>query len=212
MSWRALTLKQPWPWAIVHAGKNVENRTWPVPPKLFASKCSWCRGLGVDPGAMNQLLGPDCPVCGASGREPLRVMVHAGAQWDFGAFPSVSNAARWALLADGTRVMSWKRKDVDNNRTWTVKRSKAGSQDESPYGAVVAVATITGSHSEWDCLTDTAGVSSCSTWAMSATNDKPMWHWELADVQPLAAPVPAKGRLGLWKPSAELIEAVESQQ
>ena len=25
---RALTVKQPWAWAIIHAGKNVENRTW----------------------------------------------------------------------------------------------------------------------------------------------------------------------------------------
>jgi len=25
---KALTIKQPWAWAIIHAGKNVENRTW----------------------------------------------------------------------------------------------------------------------------------------------------------------------------------------
>ncbi|MBI4604468.1 MAG: ASCH domain-containing protein [Planctomycetes bacterium] len=25
---RALTLRQPWAWAIIHAGKNVENRSW----------------------------------------------------------------------------------------------------------------------------------------------------------------------------------------
>ena len=25
---RALTVKQPWAWAIIHAGKDVENRTW----------------------------------------------------------------------------------------------------------------------------------------------------------------------------------------
>lgn len=33
--WRALTVKQPWAWAICHAGKNVENRTWPIPPKYL---------------------------------------------------------------------------------------------------------------------------------------------------------------------------------
>ena len=27
---RALSLHQPWPWAIFMLGKNVENRTWPV--------------------------------------------------------------------------------------------------------------------------------------------------------------------------------------
>jgi hypothetical protein len=25
---RALTVKAPWAWAIVHAGKNIENRSW----------------------------------------------------------------------------------------------------------------------------------------------------------------------------------------
>ena len=25
---RALTVKQPWAWAILHAGKNIENRSW----------------------------------------------------------------------------------------------------------------------------------------------------------------------------------------
>ena len=28
---RALTLRQPWAWAITHAGKRIENRTWPTP-------------------------------------------------------------------------------------------------------------------------------------------------------------------------------------
>jgi hypothetical protein len=25
---KALTIKQPWAWAIVHAGKDIENRSW----------------------------------------------------------------------------------------------------------------------------------------------------------------------------------------
>lgn len=25
---KALSIKQPWAWAIIHAGKDVENRTW----------------------------------------------------------------------------------------------------------------------------------------------------------------------------------------
>lgn len=25
---RALTVRQPWAWAIIHGGKNIENRTW----------------------------------------------------------------------------------------------------------------------------------------------------------------------------------------
>jgi len=25
---KALSIRQPWAWAIIHAGKDVENRTW----------------------------------------------------------------------------------------------------------------------------------------------------------------------------------------
>lgn len=27
---RALSIRQPWAWLIIHGGKNVENRTWPT--------------------------------------------------------------------------------------------------------------------------------------------------------------------------------------
>lgn len=27
---KALTIRQPWAWLIIHAGKDVENRTWPT--------------------------------------------------------------------------------------------------------------------------------------------------------------------------------------
>jgi len=26
----ALSIQQPWAWAIIHGGKDVENRTWPT--------------------------------------------------------------------------------------------------------------------------------------------------------------------------------------
>jgi hypothetical protein len=27
---RAISIQQPWAWAILHAGKDIENRTWPT--------------------------------------------------------------------------------------------------------------------------------------------------------------------------------------
>jgi hypothetical protein len=30
MGMLALSIKQPWAWAILHAGKDIENRTWPT--------------------------------------------------------------------------------------------------------------------------------------------------------------------------------------
>lgn len=31
----AISVRQPWAWAILHAGKNVENRSWSVPEKYL---------------------------------------------------------------------------------------------------------------------------------------------------------------------------------
>lgn len=28
ITWRALSIRQPWAWAITHAGKRIENRNW----------------------------------------------------------------------------------------------------------------------------------------------------------------------------------------
>lgn len=32
---RALSIRQPWAWAILHAGKRVENRGWKAAPKFM---------------------------------------------------------------------------------------------------------------------------------------------------------------------------------
>jgi ASCH domain len=31
---KALSIRQPWAWAILHAGKDIENRDWRYPPKF----------------------------------------------------------------------------------------------------------------------------------------------------------------------------------
>lgn len=44
----ALTVRQPWAWAIIHAGKDVENRTWPTkhrgPLAIHAATKMWQGG------------------------------------------------------------------------------------------------------------------------------------------------------------------------
>ena len=46
----------------------------------------------------------------------------------------------------------------------------------------------------------------CSAWAAGG-----QWHWHLANVRPLADPVPCKGALGLWHLSDEVEKAVRAQ-
>lgn len=36
--WHALSLWAPWAWAILHAGKDIENRTWSPSPKLIGQR------------------------------------------------------------------------------------------------------------------------------------------------------------------------------
>ncbi|MFF8784733.1 ASCH domain-containing protein [Streptomyces sp. NPDC015125] len=65
-------------------------------------------------------------------------------------------------------------------------------------GAILAVATLIGSHFD----TGTC----CQPWGM-----REVYHWQLADIQPLNEPVPAKGRLGFWTPTEEEFDATTVQ-
>ena len=31
-------MRQPWPWAILHAGKRIENRTWAPPVEMIGQR------------------------------------------------------------------------------------------------------------------------------------------------------------------------------
>lgn len=35
---KVLTVKNPWAWAIIHAGKDVENRTWAPPTAMIGQQ------------------------------------------------------------------------------------------------------------------------------------------------------------------------------
>ena len=212
--WRAFTVKQPWAWAFCYADNNVENRRWPVPAKLLEPTCENCNGKGIT--GTSEFSYGECEQCGGEGDlidEPLRVMIHAGKQWD------ANFEANWA-----------------HYRIPHVAGHMVGGRDlnndyrHQPFSAVVAVATITGQHAcGWaggqgenppflacwiptaDDL-DTDPDDHCSDWAHAPKHwDDDMWHWEIADVRPLPEPVPAKGRQRLWIPDADLVAAVEAQ-
>ncbi|GGV19825.1 hypothetical protein GCM10010275_71860 [Streptomyces litmocidini] len=68
-------------------------------------------------------------------------------------------------------------------------------------GAVLGLVRVTGCHQ------DPEGAKPCTPWAFPGR----LWHLELADVHELALPVPAAGRLGPWRPAADLVERVLDQ-
>ncbi|MEU2602812.1 hypothetical protein ABZ669_38100 [Streptomyces hirsutus] len=71
---------------------------------------------------------------------------------------------------------------------------------ELPTGAVIGVARLTGCHQDPD------DSPPCSEWVQPGR-----WHLEFADVQELALPIPARGQLGPWKPTEDLVAQVLQQ-
>jgi hypothetical protein len=45
---KALTLIQPWAWAITHAGKRIENRSWRPPRSLWGQRLAIHAGKSLD--------------------------------------------------------------------------------------------------------------------------------------------------------------------
>ena len=44
----AITLHQPWAWAVTHAGKRIENRTWRPPPSVVGQRIAIHAGMRLD--------------------------------------------------------------------------------------------------------------------------------------------------------------------
>lgn len=147
---RAITVRQPWAWAIVHGGKGVENRSRNI--------------AGAYRGA---------------------VLVHAGRDVDVFAW---DDATLWHALPRGTQVESFRK----------------------TLGAVIGVVDLVDVHHWLDddvCFGHEATDGAvCSPWAMADH-----YHLVLTNPRPLPSPIPARGRLGLWRPDADLLAAVREQ-
>lgn len=74
-------------------------------------------------------------------------------------------------------------------------------------GAVVAVARLAGCHPAGPCVLD-----GCHPWGESTHSGKPAWHIELAEVQRLRKPVPARGSLAVpWRLPTDVAERVQHE-
>jgi hypothetical protein len=149
---RVLTVRQPWAWAIVHGGKDVENRT---------------RNLA------GGYRGP--------------VAIHAG----LAKYEQDNEASHAHRAAHGSEVGT-----------------------EIVFGAVIGVVDLIDSHwSGGDYALHEAGWTPCQHhhcysqgWAWAGHQ-----HLVLSNPRPLAAPIPATGRLGLWHPDPALEAAIWKQ-
>ncbi|GGP80475.1 hypothetical protein [Streptomyces melanogenes] len=73
-------------------------------------------------------------------------------------------------------------------------RETLDSDHELVRGAVVAVADLTGIHTD---------DGACTPWSQEGC-----FHWELTRVQRLTMPVPARGAQRLWKPAPKLLRQI----
>ena len=146
---RALTIRQPWAWAIAAGFKKVENRGW-LPSY---------RGL---------------------------VAIHSGLTVDHSSRGFPDSAAAEALDQIGGR-----------NNCWNPAQHLAGTPGHTllALGAIIAVGELVDAHpAELWCW------SSCSPWGDVRYNGRTARHLVLANVRPLATPIPCRGALGLWTP------------
>ncbi|WP_329021705.1 MULTISPECIES: hypothetical protein [unclassified Streptomyces] len=127
---------------------------------------------------------------GISIRQPYAACILAGAK-------TVENrSARWRT----GWVLLHTSKTIDRPALHDPLVARTVRDRELVTGAVVGVARIV------DCHQDPEGAPSCSAWAHPGA-----WHVVLDDVQELALPIPARGQLGPWRPTEDLVDQVLQQ-
>lgn len=87
---KALTLKQPWAWAVACAGKDVENRSWRPPDSLLGQRIAIHAGLSFDHDG-------DLAICHLA---PPNVAIPGPADHVRGAVVAVATLAGW-VRGDG---------------------------------------------------------------------------------------------------------------
>jgi len=147
--------------------------------------------------------------------EPMRALsVRQPWAWAICHGKDVENRSRGTryrgLLAIHASKSAPFREDVFDPRIEDLIAANGFRLDDPPsaQGAVVAVAELTGCHEANHCLEVRPGQSArqCSPWAHAS-----QFHWRLANVRPLAEPVPCRGMLGLWRLPDEVEKAVRAQ-
>lgn len=170
----ALTVKQPWASLIMAGVKDVENRSWPAP-------------ISFHDGERTAAL--------PSGRvRPFRLAIHAGKDWDHSwpaRIPSVRDPSRTGVFSTAEDA-----KELRGVLLGSVEVTGCHHADECGDHPG-CTCPMTGDPPSWhhdDCAAhDDAVRWYCSPWA-----EPDSWHWTLRDPQPLAEPIPMRGRQRLW--------------
>lgn len=175
---RILTVRQPWAWAIIHGGKNVENRPRNIAGG-YRGPVAIHAGLSVD---MDAMTTPN--IVGAVALK--RLFKGAGHPATFKESP------KGAIIGVVDMVDAHESGDcytASIERAAHLHRSDRDAFDRLP-------------------ITNSAGgligrASLCSSWAQSDAH-----HLVLANPRPLAEPIPCTGALGLRRLDGDMITRI----
>lgn len=113
----------------------------------------------------------------------------------------------------GARTVFHDDLEVERDRGGLLLRSKRLAWPyRLPLGVVIGVVDLVNVHQDRIDGLRCGGLDElyqphfCSPWAMSGHH-----HLVLANPRPIARPIPAKGRLGLWRPDDALVAAIREQ-
>lgn len=178
---KALTLWQPWSWAIAHAGKRVENRTWAPPASVIGQRVAIHAGLRLDKAAAEALIGD---------------LMH---RWDPGGCRAPMSAA---VRLQG--LMLGECGGLVHGAVESVATIAGALLLERNTPGVVSGIVRNGRHGDLNCAATRAVFD--SPWRVPG-----MWSWVLTDVIALPEPVPCRGAQGLWTLPEDVEAAVREQ-
>ena len=128
-------------------------------------------------------------------RGPLAIHAGAYSGWDKAAESSPVALEAWKR---------WAGVPATGELAAPLNRADAGRY--FTFGAVIAVAELTGCHYALQGEGCAFADSRCSPWAVLHS-----YHWQLSNVRPLAEPVRVRGALGLWRLPEDVEAALRAQ-
>jgi hypothetical protein len=133
-------------------------------------------------------------------RGPLAIHAGAYSRWDRAAESDLTALAAWREYAT-----------VPATEKLAAPLTRADAFSYFTFGAVIAMAAVTGCHHSDDCmfpeyLVAPGSYTGCSRWAVRG-----QWHIEIPGVQSLPEPVPCRGALGLWHLPPDAEQAIRCQ-
>jgi hypothetical protein len=161
---RAITVRQPWAWAIMHGGKDVENRSRNIAGS-YRGPVAVTAGLQIDRGYDTALISRAVGEVSRAHGSGLRYVAQRAGE----------------PLTPGNEVTE-----------------RFGS-----LGAILGVVDLVDVHVCRGSTDEAYG--GCTPWADYAAN----YHLVLANPRPLQAPIPVRGRLGLWTLPDDVAAQVE---